>query len=79
MTKYKSLKHTRWESNYTTWYLSKIKKENALRNSTNGTGEVLRKMAFQKECEIGVGHMKSDHMPMMISLPSKHSVIQVVE
>lgn len=41
-------------------------------------GEVFRRLARQKECEIEEGHLMPDHVHMMISIPPKHSVAQVI-
>ena len=41
-------------------------------------GEVLRKLAEQKECRVEEGHMMADHVHMLISIPPKYAVSQVV-
>jgi putative transposase len=41
-------------------------------------GEVFRNLAVQKECRIEEGHMLSDHVHMMISIPPKYAVSEVV-
>jgi putative transposase len=41
-------------------------------------GEVLRELARQKESLIEEGHLMSDHVHIMISIPPKHSVSQVI-
>ena len=41
-------------------------------------GEVLRRLAEQKECRIQEGHLLADHVHMMISIPPKYSVSSVV-
>ena len=41
-------------------------------------GEVLRTLATQKESTIEEGHVMSDHVHMLISIPPKYSVSQVV-
>jgi putative transposase len=41
-------------------------------------GEVLRRLAEQKECRIEEGHLLADHVHMMISIPPKCSVSSVV-
>jgi putative transposase len=39
---------------------------------------VFRKLAAQKECRIEEGHLMQDHVHMMISIPPKYAVSQVV-
>jgi putative transposase len=41
-------------------------------------GEVFRRLAGQRESRIEEGHLMSDHMHMMISIPPKYAVSQVI-
>jgi putative transposase len=41
-------------------------------------GEVFRKLAEQKESRIEEGHLLPDHVHMMISIPPKYAVAQVI-
>ena len=41
-------------------------------------GEVFRELARQRESRIEEGHLMPDHVHMMISIPPKYSVSQVV-
>jgi putative transposase len=41
-------------------------------------GKVFRELAEQKECEIVEGHLMVDHVHMLISVPPKYSVAQVM-
>src|SRR2546430_8600637 len=41
-------------------------------------GEVFRALAEQKECRIEEGHLMADHVHMLLSIPPKYSVAQVV-
>ena len=41
-------------------------------------GKVFRELARQKECEIVEGHPLVDHVHMLISIPPKYSVSQVL-
>jgi putative transposase len=41
-------------------------------------GEVLRRLAEQKESSIEEGHLMADHVHMMISIPPKYAVSQVI-
>ena len=41
-------------------------------------GEIFRDLALHKESEIHEGHLLGDHVHMMISIPPKYSVSQVV-
>jgi putative transposase len=39
---------------------------------------VFRRLAQQKECQIEEGHLMADHVHMMISIPPKYAVSQVI-
>jgi len=39
---------------------------------------MFRDLASQKECSIEEGHLMSDHVHMLISIPPKYSVAQIV-
>ena len=41
-------------------------------------GEILKDLASQKECKILEGHLMSDHVHLLISIPPQYSVSQVV-
>jgi len=41
-------------------------------------GEVLHRLAERKESRIEAGHLMSDHVHMMISIPPKYAVSQVI-
>ncbi len=41
-------------------------------------GVVFRKLAEQKESRIEEGHLMSDHVHMMIAIPPKYAVSQVI-
>jgi len=41
-------------------------------------GEVFRKLAEQKESKIEEGHLLPDHVHMLISIPPKYAVSQVI-
>tara|TARA_R110002111_G_scaffold262767_1_gene340861 strand:+ start:545 stop:895 length:351 start_codon:yes stop_codon:yes gene_type:complete len=41
-------------------------------------GEVFHRLAQQKECRIEEGHLMLDHVHMLISIPPKYAVSQVV-
>ena len=41
-------------------------------------GEVFRTLAAQKACRIEEGHVMGEHVPLLLSIPPKYSVAQVV-
>ena len=41
-------------------------------------GEVFRRLAAHRESEVEEGHLLPDHVHMMMSIPPKYSVAQVI-
>ena len=78
MTDYRSLNHTKWECKYHVVFIPKYRKRLIFGQIRRHLGQVLRRLARQRESEIEEGHLLPDHVHMMISIPPKYSVSQVV-
>ena len=78
MDKDQSLAHTRWECKYHVVFIPKCRRKTLYGGLRPHLGEVLRRLAEQKESRIEEGHLMIDHVHMMISIPPKYSVAQVV-
>ena len=78
MSKYKTLQHTEWECKYHVIFIPKYRRKVLYGELRRHLGEVFRRLARQKESEIEAGHMMVDHVHMMISIPPKYSVAQVI-
>jgi putative transposase len=78
MDEYQSLNHTKWECKYHVVFIPKCRRRTLYVQLRKDLGEVFRRLATQKECRIEEGHLMSDHVHMMISIPPKYSVSQVV-
>ena len=78
MSKYKTLQHTEWECKYHVIFIPKYRRKVLYGELRRHLGEVFRRLARQKESEIEAGHMMADHVHMMISIPPKYSVAQVI-
>ena len=75
---YRSLSHTRWECKYHVVFIPKYRKKRIFETLRTELGDVFRKLAEQKESQIEEGHLMSDHVHMMVSIPPKYSVAQVI-
>jgi putative transposase len=73
-----SLNHTKWECKYHVVFIPKCRRRTLYVQLRQRLGEVFRTLASQKESKIEEGHMMSDHVHMLISIPPKYSVSQVV-
>ena len=78
MDEFDSLSHTRWECKYHVVFIPKRRRKVLYSQLRRHLGELFRKLAAQKECRIEEGHLMSDHVHMMISIPPKYAVSQVV-
>jgi len=78
MDKYESLSHTAWDCKYHVVFIPKCRRRRLYRQLREHLGEVFRKLAAQKECRVEEGHLMPDHVHMLLSIPPKHSVSQVV-
>ena len=78
MRQVNSLNHTRWECKYHIVFIPKYRKKAIFGQIRQELGEVFRKLAEQKESVIEEGHIMPDHVHMMISIPPKYAVSQVV-
>ena len=78
MDVYESLSHTKWECKYHVVFIPKYRRKTLYGELRRHLGEVFRNLANQKECSIIEGHMMPDHVRMLISIPPKLAVSQVV-
>ena len=78
MNEFQSLSHSRWDCKYHVVFIPKGRRKKLYVHVRRDLGEVLRRLAAQKECRIEEGHMMSDHVHMMISIPPKYSVAEVI-
>lgn len=78
MNNIKSLSHSKWECKYYVTWISKYRKKKIYQELRPYLGEIFRELARQKESEIDKGHCMIDHVHMLISIPPKYSVAQVI-
>ena len=73
-----TLRHTTWECKYHVVFIPKCRRKVLFGQLRGELGIVFRALAEEKESEIMEGHLMPDHVHMMISVPPKYSVSQVV-
>ena len=78
MDEFESLNHTKWECKYHVVFIPKCRRKTLYGQLRQYLGEVFRKLAQQKESRIEEGHLMPDHVHMMIAIPPKYSVSQVI-
>jgi putative transposase len=73
-----SLSHTKWECKYHVVFIPKCRRKTLYQELRRYLGEVFRRLAEQKESQIEEGHLRPDHVHMMIAIPPKYAVSQVI-
>lgn len=78
MSDYRKLQHSEWECKYHVVFIPKYRRKVLYGSLRRHLGEIFRRLARQKESEIEEGHLMPDHVHMLISIPPKYAVSQVV-
>ena len=78
MNDVESLSHTKWECKYHIVFIPKYRRKALYGALRQQLGEVLKQLAMQRESRIDEGHLMRDHGHMLVSIPPKYSVSQVV-
>ena len=78
MDELQSLNHTKWECKYHVVFIPKCRRRTLYVQLRQTLGEVFRTLAKQKESKIEEGHLRIDHVHMLLSIPPKYAVSQVV-
>ena len=72
------LNHTTWECKYHVVFTPKYRKKVLFGKIKRQLGQVFHDLARRKECQIEEGHLMLDHVHMLISIPPKYSVAQII-
>lgn len=78
MSDYRSLNHTRWECKYHVIFIPKCRRKVLYGKIRQELGRVFHELAKQRSSEIAEGHLCVDHVHMLIRIPPKYSVSEVV-
>ncbi len=73
-----SLCHTRWDCKYHIVWVPKYRRKVLYGRLRRELGEVFHDLARQKDSRILEGYLQPDHIHVLISIPPKYSVVQVV-
>jgi REP-associated tyrosine transposase len=73
-----SLNHSVWDCKYHVIFIPKYRRKALYGELRRYLGDVFRKLAAQKESRIEEGHLLSDHVHMLIAIPPKYAVSQVI-
>lgn len=73
-----TLSHTKWECKYHVVFIPKYRRKVLYGQLRQELGRVFRNLAEQKECRVEEGHLVADQVHMLLSIPPKYAVSQVV-
>jgi putative transposase len=73
-----TLAHTKWECKYHVVFIPKFRRKALYGQLRKDLGGMFRRLAEQKECSVEEGHLMADHVHMLVSIPPKYAVAQVV-
>ena len=72
------LSHTKWDCKYHVVWIPKYRRKTLFGELRSNLVEVFHELARHKESKIIEGHLQPDHIHMLISIPPKYSVAQVI-
>lgn len=73
-----SLSHTKWECKYHLVWIPKYRKKELYGGLRIHLGSLFKDLALQRESKVLEGHLMPDHVHMLVSIPPKYAVSQVV-
>lgn len=78
MDEFESLNHSKWECKYHVVFIPKCRRRTLYEELRKYLGEMIRKLVIQKESRVEEGHLMPDHVHMLITIPPKYAVSQVI-
>ena len=78
MTQLHHQNHATWECKYHVVFIPKYRKKAIFGVIKRRLGEVFHELARRRESKIEEGHLMPDHVHMLISIPPKYSVAEVI-
>ena len=72
------LSHAKWDCKYHVIWIPKYRKKTIFGDLRKYLGEIFRELAKQKECTVIEGHLMPNHVHILLSIPPKYSVAQIV-
>ena len=78
MNNVQCLSHTKWDCKFHIVWIPKCRRKMLYGQLRKNLGDVFHDLARQKESRVLEGHLQSDHVHMLISIPPKYAVSQVV-
>ncbi|WP_416430729.1 IS200/IS605 family transposase [Piscirickettsia salmonis] len=77
-TSYESLSHSKWDCKYHIIFVPRYRKKVLYGKIRKFLGPVFHELASQRRSVILEGHMVQDHVHMLISIPPKYAISEVI-
>ncbi len=78
MNNIQSIRHTVWDCRYHVVWIPKWRRKVLYGQLRQYPGEVFRELMRQRESRVEEGHLRLDHVHMLVSIPPKYAVWDVV-
>lgn len=78
MSDYESLSHSKWDCKYHIVFIPKMRKKELYGKIRTYLGPVFHDLAKQRGSTILEGHMIQDHVHILIKIPPKYSIAEVI-
>ena len=78
MKENQSLSHTSWECKYHVVWIPKYRRKAIYEQLRQYLGSTFKDLETQRESKVLEGHLCSDHVHMLVSIPPKYAVAQVI-
>ncbi len=78
MKDYQRLQSPRWECKYPIVFMPKYRRKALCTALRKDLGPVFRDLARRKGCRVEEGHLRPDHVHMLVSVPPKYAVAAIV-
>jgi putative transposase len=78
MSTFESLSHSRWDCKYHVMFVPKCRKKALYGKIRKFLGPVFHELASQRRSQLLEGHRVQDHVPMLIRIPPKYPVAEVI-
>ena len=78
MNNIQSIRHTVWDCKDHVVWIPKCRRKVLYGQLRQSLGEILRELVRQRESRVEEGHLRLDHVHMLVSIPPKYAVSEVV-
>ena len=78
LSSYESLSHSKWDCKFHVVFVPKYRKNVLYGQIRRFLGPLFHDLAKHRSCKILEGHMVQDHVHMLIAIPPKYSVSEVI-